>query len=87
MANVLGEPDAETRPAVLDGVPEALRDGGVTLHWYGKREVRPLRKMGHVTVVGGDDRGDLLTRARAARDAVSFADQHDADHDTTPTQS
>ncbi|MDH5020801.1 5-(carboxyamino)imidazole ribonucleotide synthase [Halobacterium rubrum] len=87
MANILGEPDAETRPAVLGGVPSALRDGGVTLHWYGKREVRPLRKMGHVTAVGGDDRGDLLTRARAARDAVSFADQHDADHDFTTTQS
>ncbi len=87
MANILGEPDAETRPAVLDGVPSALRDSGLTLHWYGKREVRPLRKMGHVTAVGGDDRGDLLTRARAARDAVSFADQHDADHEFTTTQS
>ncbi|NIB98901.1 5-(carboxyamino)imidazole ribonucleotide synthase [Halobacterium sp. R2-5] len=71
MANVLGDPDAEERPAELDGVPSALRDDRVALHWYGKRDVRPLRKMGHVTV-GGDDRGELLMRARAARDALSF---------------
>ena len=86
MTNVLGEPDTETRPAALDGLPGALRDSGVTPHWYGKREVRPLRKMGHVTAVGGGDRGDLLTRARAARDAVSFVDRNDADDDTTTTQ-
>jgi 5-(carboxyamino)imidazole ribonucleotide synthase len=90
MANILGDPDAETRPATLEGVPSALRDRHVSLHWYGKREVRPLRKMGHVTVVAdehgdnsradgdnrsdGDDRGELLVRARAARDALAFAD-------------
>ncbi|MFB6270852.1 MAG: hypothetical protein ABEH83_12980, partial [Halobacterium sp.] len=82
MANVLGDPDAETRPAELDGVPTALRDGRVAFHWYGKREVRPLRKMGHVTVVG-DDRGELLMRARAARDAVSFRDAPEPTDATT----
>jgi len=71
MANVLGDPAGESRPATLDGVPSALRDGRASLHWYGKREVRPLRKMGHVTVTG-DDRGEILTRARAARDSLSF---------------
>ncbi|WP_336034395.1 5-(carboxyamino)imidazole ribonucleotide synthase [Halobacterium yunchengense] len=77
-ANVLGDPDGEPRPAELAGAPSALRDGRVSLHWYGKREVRPLRKMGHVTAVG-EDRGDLLVRARAARDAVSFRDPTDED--------
>jgi len=71
MANVLGAPDAETRPAVLDGVPEVLAEARLAFHWYGKREVRPLRKLGHVTVVG-DDRDSLLDRARDARDALSF---------------
>ncbi|MXR20150.1 5-(carboxyamino)imidazole ribonucleotide synthase [Halobacterium sp. PCN9] len=86
MANVLGDPDAETRPAVLDGVPSALRDDRISLHWYGKREVRPLRKMGHVTAVG-DNRGELLLRARAARDALSFresTDDHDQPDSTQP---
>jgi 5-(carboxyamino)imidazole ribonucleotide synthase len=73
MANVLGDPAGDTRPAALEGVPSALRDGHASLHWYGKREVRPLRKMGHVTVVG-EDRGELLVRARAARDALSFSE-------------
>jgi 5-(carboxyamino)imidazole ribonucleotide synthase len=82
MANVLGDPGAETRPANLDGVPGALRDGRVSLHWYGKREVRPLRKMAHVTAVG-DDRGELLVRARAARDALSFLDDPEAASEAT----
>ena len=64
MANVLGEPDAETRPAVLD-------EPRLAVHWYGKREVRPLRKLGHVTAVGAD-RDELLARARAARDALAL---------------
>ncbi|UHH12382.1 5-(carboxyamino)imidazole ribonucleotide synthase [Halobacterium litoreum] len=71
MANILGDPDAEKRPADLAGAPDALAKPGVSLHWYGKREVRPLRKMGHVTAVGAD-RETLLDRARAARDATGF---------------
>ena len=71
MANVLGEPDAEKRPAVLDGVPAILAEDRLAFHWYGKRKVRPLRKLGHVTAVGGD-RETLLARAREARDALSF---------------
>jgi 5-(carboxyamino)imidazole ribonucleotide synthase len=31
--------------------PELLADGGAHLHLYGKHEVRPGRKMGHVTRV------------------------------------
>ena len=50
MVNVLGAHDADGRPELrtmdeLLGVPDAH------LHWYGKRDVRPNRKMGHVTVV------------------------------------
>ena len=82
MANTLGDPDATTRPAALEGVSSALRDGRVAFHWYGKREVRALRKMGHVTVVG-EDRGELLMRARAARDALSFREETDSDDPVT----
>jgi len=82
MANVLGEPDAETRPAVLDGVPGVLDEDRLAFHWYGKREVRPLRKLGHVTAVDGD-REELLARARAARDALSF--REDTETATTST--
>jgi 5-(carboxyamino)imidazole ribonucleotide synthase len=84
MANVLGEPDAETRPAVLDGGAEILDEDRLAFHWYGKREVRPLRKLGHVTAVG-DDRETLLDRARAARDALSFRTET-TETDTHSTQ-
>ncbi|HII66956.1 MULTISPECIES: 5-(carboxyamino)imidazole ribonucleotide synthase [Thermococcus] len=51
MFNVLGE--GYGRPKVL-GMKEALRYPGVYVHIYGKPVVRPLRKMGHVTVVNKD---------------------------------
>jgi 5-(carboxyamino)imidazole ribonucleotide synthase len=50
MANLLADVDEET-PARLAGVDETLSTPGASLHWYGKREARPLRKMGHVTAV------------------------------------
>jgi 5-(carboxyamino)imidazole ribonucleotide synthase len=69
--NLLGDVE-ESRPAELDGVENVLSEPGVSLHWYGKREVRPLRKMGHVTLTGEDDTDDLLARARKLRDNCTF---------------
>jgi 5-(carboxyamino)imidazole ribonucleotide synthase len=71
MKNLLGDVE-ESRPAELDGVENVLSEPGVSLHWYGKREVRPLRKMGHVTLTGEDDTDDLLARARKLRDNCTF---------------
>ncbi|WP_227355141.1 5-(carboxyamino)imidazole ribonucleotide synthase [Haladaptatus salinisoli] len=51
MSNVLGDV-AEPRPADCSGFEAVLAARGASFHWYGKREVRPLRKMGHVTLVG-----------------------------------
>lgn len=45
------------------------RDPGLKVHLYGK-EVRPGRKVGHVTVLG-DDVDDLLARGRHAADYFS----------------
>ena len=63
MVNVLGGRRTDLASA-LGEVPDA----GVKVHLYGK-EVRPGRKVGHVTV-SGDDASELLTRARAAADIV-----------------
>jgi 5-(carboxyamino)imidazole ribonucleotide synthase len=71
MANVLGDSD-ESRPVALDGVPEVLSTPGVHLHWYGKRDVRPLRKMGHLTATAADGIEDPLATVRTARDALTF---------------
>jgi 5-(carboxyamino)imidazole ribonucleotide synthase len=50
MINLLGEPGSKGKPH-LEGLDEALAIPGVSVHIYGKAEVRPLRKMGHVTVL------------------------------------
>jgi len=59
MVNILGD-------AWAGGPPpwdELLRNPGVFLHLYGKREPRPGRKMGHFTCTG-DDVGSLLELAQ-----------------------
>jgi len=73
-ANVLGTVDAE-RAAELDGVEAVLESEAAHLHWYGKDQVRPLRKMGHVTLTDEDGdaaRDDLLASARELRDDLIF---------------
>jgi 5-(carboxyamino)imidazole ribonucleotide synthase len=69
-ANVLGDVD-ETGPATLRGVERVL-ESDAALHWYGKREVRPLRKMGHLTLAADEPREDLLSTARRLRDSLTF---------------
>ena len=61
MVNVLGADLADLYPAYLHCL---ARDPGLKIHVYGK-QVRPGRKVGHVTVVG-DDLEDLRERARHA---------------------
>jgi 5-(carboxyamino)imidazole ribonucleotide synthase len=69
-ANILGTVE-ETRPARLGNVESVLAAEEASLHWYGKDDVRPLRKMGHITLTGADV-GDLLARARELRDGLTF---------------
>jgi len=63
MVNVLGG-QREDLTSALAAVP----DSGAKIHLYGK-QVRPGRKVGHVTVAG-DELNAVLTRARAAADIV-----------------
>lgn len=68
MANVLGgdgDPDLDRRLHLLFG-----RDPGLKVHLYGK-EVRPGRKIGHVTALGDDLE---QTRQRAREGAAHLAD-------------
>jgi 5-(carboxyamino)imidazole ribonucleotide synthase len=72
-ANVLGDV-SERREARLTGLERALSTEALAVHWYGKREVYRLRKMGHLTLArAGRDRGDLLRTVRAVREELSFA--------------
>jgi 5-(carboxyamino)imidazole ribonucleotide synthase len=61
MVNVLGGDLPDLYPGYLHVM---ARDPGLKVHVYGK-EVRPGRKVGHVTV-SGDDLADLQERARHA---------------------
>lgn len=59
MVNILGHREGASG---FGGVVHALRVPGAAVHLYGKDEVRPRRKMGHVTVTASDGE---TARARA----------------------
>jgi 5-(carboxyamino)imidazole ribonucleotide synthase len=73
--NVLGDV-SERGPVELVGEDALFATSGASLHWYGKREVYDLRKMGHYTLVGrdGGDPEALLAQTRKLREALSFED-------------
>jgi 5-(carboxyamino)imidazole ribonucleotide synthase len=50
MVNLLGE-DGYQGPAVYQGFEEIAKIPGVHVHLYGKKNTKPFRKMGHVTIV------------------------------------
>ncbi len=70
MVNLFGEPGCSGEAEYL-GLGEALAIPGVALHLYGKRELRPFRKMGHLTAIGATV-GEAISRAEAARNRVKI---------------
>jgi len=59
MVNLLGEAGYQG-PVRYEGLTECMAIEGVKIHIYGKKETRPFRKMGHVTILDHD-----LARAKA----------------------
>jgi 5-(carboxyamino)imidazole ribonucleotide synthase len=53
MVNLVGEDDY-TGDVVYENIAKILEWDGVTPHIYGKKQTRPFRKMGHVTIVNKD---------------------------------
>ena len=53
MVNLVGE-EGFSGPVVYENISNIMAIDGVTPHIYGKRETRPFRKMGHVTIVNED---------------------------------
>ncbi len=62
MINLLGEEGYEGL-AEISGLDEVLGLDGVYVHLYGKKQTRPFRKMGHVTILD-DDRDKAIAKAR-----------------------
>jgi 5-(carboxyamino)imidazole ribonucleotide synthase len=75
-ANILGDVEGPQR-AHLAGADTALETDRLSLHWYGKRDVYHLRKMGHVAVVGDDETSpsSLLDTVRSATAPLTFTDE------------
>ena len=53
MVNLVGE-EGFSGSVVYKNMEDILKMNGVTPHIYGKKETRPFRKMGHVTIVNND---------------------------------
>jgi len=53
MVNLVGE-EGFSGDVVYENMEEILKMDGVTPHIYGKKQTRPFRKMGHVTIVNND---------------------------------
>lgn len=53
MVNLLGA-EGFSGPACYVGMDEVLAVSGVYVHLYGKKQTKPFRKMGHVTIVDED---------------------------------
>ncbi len=53
MVNLVGE-EGYSGPVVYENIEKIMAIKGVTPHIYGKRETRPFRKMGHVTIIHED---------------------------------
>lgn len=62
MMNIIGEEDGVARYL---GVDECLAVPGVSLHIYGKKEIRQGRKMGHLTALA-DNQSDAYDRVMKA---------------------
>ena len=53
MVNLVGA-ENHTGNVKYENIESIMRLEGVTPHIYGKKETRPFRKMGHVTIVDKD---------------------------------
>ena len=64
MVNLVGE-EGFSGPVIYENIEKIMAIQGVTPHIYGKRETRPFRKMGHVTIVN-----ENMTEARKVAEEV-----------------
>jgi 5-(carboxyamino)imidazole ribonucleotide synthase len=53
MVNLVGA-EGFSGQVIYENIEKIMEIPGVTPHIYGKRETRPFRKMGHVTIINED---------------------------------
>jgi 5-(carboxyamino)imidazole ribonucleotide synthase len=65
MCNIVGEP-GHTGEAIYEGLDQVYALPQVYVHLYGKTITKPLRKMGHVNIIG-DTRGEVLEKLQKVK--------------------
>jgi 5-(carboxyamino)imidazole ribonucleotide synthase len=68
IVNILGA-EGHSGEAVYEGLEDVLKIDNAFVHLYGKKETKPGRKMGHVTVMS-KDRADLVHKAHKIRQTL-----------------
>lgn len=68
MVNILGE-EGYSGQVVYEGLEETLTVENAFVHLYGKRQTKPGRKMGHVTILS-KEKAELLYQARKIKQTL-----------------
>ncbi|MEO6720764.1 MAG: 5-(carboxyamino)imidazole ribonucleotide synthase [Ferruginibacter sp.] len=68
IVNLLGAPGHEGE-AYYEGLPEIMQLENVFVHIYGKKETRPGRKMGHITILS-KEKQELIHQANRIKQTV-----------------
>ncbi|MBO9595051.1 MAG: 5-(carboxyamino)imidazole ribonucleotide synthase [Niabella sp.] len=69
MLNIIGK-EGYSGDAVYEGLEEMLKIENAFFHLYGKRQTKPGRKMGHVTIIS-KEKADLLHKANKIKHGLS----------------
>ncbi len=68
IVNLLGE-TGHTGEAAYEGLNEILQIENVFVHIYGKKETKPGRKMGHITILS-KEKQELIHQANRIKNTV-----------------
>lgn len=71
IVNLLGANDGGSGFAIYDGMDEVLKMDNTFVHLYGKKDTKPGRKMGHVTILS-DDISDLTYKAKKIKNLMNI---------------
>jgi 5-(carboxyamino)imidazole ribonucleotide synthase len=69
MVNIIGSEHYTGTPKYI-GLEEVLAIENTFVHVYGKQQTKPGRKMGHITVLGTEQR-DLIYKANKIKQSVA----------------
>nr|WP_299000121.1 5-(carboxyamino)imidazole ribonucleotide synthase [uncultured Allomuricauda sp.] len=73
MVNLVGA-EGHTGDVIYQNMNDILKMDGVTPHIYGKKQTRPFRKMGHVTIVD-EDMSKARAKAQEAKEIIKVISQ------------